>query len=115
MSVALAACSIGSDPVADPQQRDGTDGTVVHVSAKIFGFSLDKTSVNAGHVTFMVKNDDNMPHDFAIQGNGVDAKTARIGPGQTASLSVNLTPGTYTYICTVEGHGRLMHGTLTAK
>ena len=115
MSLALAACSTGSDPVADPQQRDGTDGTVVHVSARITGFSLDKSSVSAGAVTFVVKNDDDMPHDFSIQGNGVDTKTARIRPGQTASLSVNLTPGAYNYKCTVEGHSQMMHGTLTAK
>ncbi len=115
LSVVVAACASGSRrPQAEADLQPG-DGAVVNVMAKISGFTLDKTSANAGMVTFVVKNDDFMPHDFAIQGNGVQEKTARIAPGKTASLTVNLPAGTYTYVCTVEGHGQSMHGTFTAQ
>ena len=52
--------------------------------------------MHAGTITFLVRNDGTMPHDFAIQGNGVDQKTVMIKPGQTASLTVDLKPGIYT-------------------
>ena len=70
--------------------------------------------MHAGTITFLVRNDGTMPHDFAIQGNGVDQKTVMIKPGQTASLTVDLKPGIYTYKCTVPVHALLgMKGTLT--
>jgi plastocyanin len=115
LSVLLAACASGSRRPQREADLPPGDGTVVNVVAKISGFTLDQTSVNAGAVTFVVKNDDFMPHDFAIEGNGVQEKTARIAPRKTASLTVNLPAGTYTYVCTVDGHGQSMHGTFTAK
>ena len=55
-----------------------------------------------------------MNHDFAIRSNGVSEKTRRIKPGESATLTVELEPGTYTYICTTSGHEQLgMRGTIT--
>jgi uncharacterized cupredoxin-like copper-binding protein len=88
----------------------------VNVVAKEFAFTLDASQANAGTITFIVRNEGTMPHDFAIQGNGVDQKTQMIMPGQSASLTVDLQPGSYTYICTVPGHVILgMKGEFTVK
>jgi uncharacterized cupredoxin-like copper-binding protein len=45
-----------------------------------------------------------IPHDFSITGEGVDKTTARLSGGDSASLTLDLPAGTYTYFCTVEGH-----------
>lgn len=125
LSVMLAACGGRTTPGNEvatgapsdrTQQKDGAHGseTTLHVVATGFAFVLDASQVRAGTITFLVKNDGPMPHDFAIQGNGVDQKTTMLKPGHTASLTVDLAPGTYTYKCTVPGHAVLgMQGTLT--
>jgi plastocyanin len=127
LSVALAACdgrirqgntvAIGVSSDRTPQEHGANgSGTTLHVVMTGFAFALDASQVRAGTMTFLVKNDGPMPHDFAIQGNGVDQKTAMLKPGHTASLTVDLKPGTYTYKCTMPGHALLgMKGTLTAS
>ena len=103
-------------PAGDTAQASGAggDGTTVNVVAKDFRFSLDKSEVPAGTTTFVLKNTGPSPHDFRITGNGVDQKTATINQGATASLTVDLTPGTYAIVCTVPGHDLLgMKGTVT--
>lgn len=47
-------------------------------------------------------------HDLTISGPGVSNKaTPVIGPGKTASLQVDLSPGTYELYCSVPGHKAL--------
>jgi uncharacterized cupredoxin-like copper-binding protein len=125
VSVTLAACggrTIHENTVAlgassdRTQQDDGAHGseTTLHVVATGFTFALNAAQVRAGTMTFLARNDGAIPHDFAIQGQGVAHKIALLQPGQTASLTVDLQPGTYTYRCTVPGHALLgMKGTLT--
>jgi uncharacterized cupredoxin-like copper-binding protein len=64
--------------------------------------------------SIVVTNDDPMPHDFAIEVNGVEHKTTMLDPGKAESLTVDLKPGTYKYRCTVTGHSLVgMRGTFT--
>jgi plastocyanin len=111
LSVALAACggkttqgnkiTSGAPSDRTPQEDDvNGSGTTLHVVVTGFAIALDASRVHAGTITFLVRNDGAMSHDFAIQGNGVDQKTAMLKPGHTASLTVDLKPGTYTYKCT---------------
>ena len=124
VSVALADCGsrtmhehtvvLGASSDRTPQE-DGAHGseTTLHVVATGFTFALDAVQVRAGTMTFLARNDGTIPHDFAIQGQGVAHKIALLKPGHTASLTVDLKPGTYTYKCTVPGHAFLgMRGTL---
>lgn len=91
------------------------DSSTINVVAKDFSFSLDNSQAQSGAITFVVENDGSMNHDFAIHGNGVDEKTPPIRAGESATLTVQLEPGTYTYICTIPGHEQLgMRGTFTA-
>ncbi len=119
LTFALTACAPSArssrEPAQAPAQAPQAEGTIVNVSAKISGFSLDRTSADAGVITFVVKNADAMPHDFMIEGNGISESTPRIAPGESASLTVDLKPGTYNYVCTVDGHGQVMHGTFTVE
>jgi plastocyanin len=126
LSIALVACGggerearnrDGAEPHASAPQAVGaanTAGTPVNVVARDFEFLLDTNSTGAGPVTFVVTNEGSMPHDFAITIDGERQKTAMIQPGSSASLTVDLQPGTYEYICTVPGHDILgMKGTFT--
>jgi plastocyanin len=125
LTVALSACGGRTTPgnkvvvgaLSDRiQQEGGANGseTTLHAVATDFGFALGASQVRAGKVTFLVKNDGAMPHDFVIQGHGVDQKTGMLKPGHSVSLTVDLKPGVYTYRCTVLGHAFLgMKGTLT--
>ena len=75
-------------------------------------FTLSKTSVPAGAVTFTVTNKGTSTHDFKIAGK----KTALLRPGKTAKLVVVLKKGKAAYLCTLPGHAAAgMRGTITVK
>jgi uncharacterized cupredoxin-like copper-binding protein/uncharacterized membrane protein YkgB len=111
----VASASSESIPSAsDTAGEKSGDTTTVNVVTKEFIISLDPAPISAGSITFVVKNEGHTPHDFAITIDGVLRKTSMIDPGKTASLSVKLQPGTYTYVCTVWGHAMQgMRGTFT--
>ena len=69
-----------------------------------FKIALPSTTVKAGSYRFDVKNDGKIDHDFVIKGNGVDEKTPTIGAGESATLDVDLKPGTYDVYCSIPGH-----------
>lgn len=96
----------------DASASQAGSGATVNVVAREFALTLDRTQVEGGPITFAFRNEGRLPHDFAIQGKGVDEKTALIERGATASLRVTLSPGAYTYLCTAPGHEHLdMRGT----
>src|SRR5258705_3674973 len=100
----VAAPALGS--------RTHATGTAVTVTATEFHFKLSKTSVPHGSVTFTVVNKGHVGHDFKIGGK----KTALIGAGKSAKLTVTLKKGKAAYLCTVPGHAAAgMKGTLTVK
>ncbi|HUP31868.1 MAG TPA: cupredoxin domain-containing protein [Gaiellaceae bacterium] len=75
--------------------------TVVTASMFEMGFKLSRTTVPPGTVEFRVVNDGKLPHDFRIGGKGTPVFAA----GGRATLTVAFPkPGTFTFVCTVEGH-----------
>jgi hypothetical protein len=60
----------------------------------------------AGRVAFNVENGGKETHAFEIEGNGIEQKTNELTRGNTASLEVDLKPGTYTIYCPVDGHAK---------
>jgi uncharacterized cupredoxin-like copper-binding protein len=79
---------------------------------KEFKFTLSKTSVPHGTVTFKVTNKGKLNHDFKISGK----KTPLLKPGKSAKLTVTLKKGKHAYLCTVAGHATLgMKGVVTVK
>jgi uncharacterized cupredoxin-like copper-binding protein len=60
---------------------------------------LSRDTVAAGAVTFQVSNSGSVTHAFHVKGEGVDKQTQPIPPGQSASLTVTLKPGTYEVYC----------------
>ncbi len=61
-------------------------------------------------------NPSSMPHDIALEGNGVDVVGEVVTDGGVSTVSANLQPGTYTFFCSVDSHADAgMKGTLTVK
>jgi nitrite reductase (NO-forming) len=88
--------------------------TTVSVDEYEYGFDLKPgTTIPCGTVTFNQSNSGTIAHNFALEGVA-GATGAIINPGQTATFTVALKPGKYTYICDVSGHAAAgMIGTLT--
>jgi uncharacterized cupredoxin-like copper-binding protein len=89
---------------------------MVMVELKDFAIALDTTTVKAGPVTFRVKNTGPSPHTFNVRVNDEEPGVKALDAGATAMVTINLTPGTYTYRCMIPGHDLLgMKGTLTVQ
>jgi plastocyanin len=82
------------------------------------GLKYDRTSLQAkaGKVTIDFTNSSQVPHNVTIeQGGRLVGATSTI-TASSASVSVTLKPGSYTFFCSVDSHQQLgMQGTLTAR
>jgi plastocyanin len=79
-------------------------------------YASTQATAQAGQLKIESKNDANIPHDIALEGNGVNEKGETVQDGGTSEIDVDLKPGTYTYFCTVDGHrAGGMEGKLTVK
>jgi hypothetical protein len=75
--------------------------TVVEVSLSNFAIDME-TAIPAGPVRFSITNAGAAPHNFVIEGPGIDKRLANnLAPGQSGFLNVDLEPGTYTVFCPV--------------
>jgi len=107
--VAVAAASVFAVVAYAGSTR--ATATTITVKASEFKFVLSKKSAKHGKITFKVTNKGHVSHDFKINGK----KTKLLKPGQSASLTVTLKKGSFTYICTVPGHAAAgMKGTFKA-
>jgi plastocyanin len=78
-------------------------------------FNVSTLHAKAGSVTLEMANpaSSHVPHGVAVQGNGVDKDSKIVPSGATATLTVTLKPGTYSFYCPVQGHEAAgMKGTL---
>jgi uncharacterized cupredoxin-like copper-binding protein len=93
----------------------GTRATVVTVTAgkpSEFRFTLSRSSVPHGTVTFKIKNAGTVPHNFKIGGK----TSPMVSPGATRTITVKLKAGKAPYLCTLPGHAAAgMKGVLTVK
>jgi len=88
-------------PTAGPM-----DAQVVEVIAKEFAFEPTEMRVKPGMVTFKVKNEGTVEHEFMIEGVTAhgDHASGTFGPGVMHEVEVELNPGTYPVSCNVAGH-----------
>jgi plastocyanin len=98
----------------------GGGGQTLKIAADPSGaLKYDTTTLNAkaGQDTFEFTNDAPLSHDFTIEtSSGQRVAGTPIFTGGTKSVTANLKPGTYTFLCTVPGHAAAgMKGTLTVK
>jgi len=107
-SSAVAGAGSGSNQPAPAPANE------INVIEKDFAIAMDKTTVKAGSITFNIKNNGPSPHNIEVF--ELKKATNNIDPGKTATLTVDLKPGTYTVICNIPGHEQLgMKVTLTVQ
>ena len=124
--LALAACgdddettSAGAtDTTAAETTTAASGGAGGSVAIKETEFVLDPSdpTTGAGPVSIEVTNDGSIPHDLEVEGNGIEEVTDTIEPGGSATLDVDLEPGSYKIYCTIGDHEEQgMVGELTAQ
>jgi uncharacterized cupredoxin-like copper-binding protein len=112
----VPAASAPAPSAASATTAPAAAGSTVAVELKDFAIMLDTSTVNAGMVTFNVKNSGPSPHNFNVKVNGEEKGIATLDPGKTATLTLNLPAGAYDFRCNIPGHDLLgMKGTLTVK
>ncbi len=101
----LSACG-GSTKSSTPA---GPALQTIHVSEKEYSITPSTISVaQTGTYSFQITNNGTITHAFAIEGNGVEAKSQHIQPGQSATLTVKLSKkGSYDVYCPIDGHRTL--------
>lgn len=89
-----------------PASATADHGGAAEVPVSLTEFAIDMpTSLPAGPVVFTIRNDGSAPHNFVIEGDGVEGRLpARVAPGTSATLELDLPAGTYTVYCPV-GNG----------
>jgi uncharacterized cupredoxin-like copper-binding protein len=131
-ALGLAACGGGSDnnntsAASTPAPATTTGGgggggaaSTVNISTpsgSTLAFDQKSASAKAGSVTIDFDNKQPLQHDVAVEdSSGQELGATDLVASGTASTTVNLQPGTYTFFCTVPGHRDAgMEGTLTVK
>lgn len=121
-ALTLAACGGGGGKTPIDSGGPG-NGSSFAVTASEWAFAPDAITTSAGAVVVTVTNGGVIEHDFTIEGTDLrvpaDAAVYVKAAGQDGSTveeTLELTPGTYTYYCSVPGHREQgMEGTLTVS
>ena len=79
-------------------------------------YVANAATAEAGSITLKSPNPATVPHNIAIEGNGVDEVGPVVEQDGVSEVKVTLKPGEYTFFCTVEGHREGgMEGQLVVK
>ena len=113
LALLLAACGGDADGEPGPEPTSAEDGVLRVVGQDNLRWDVEELSAEAGTVEFELVCEDAVNHNIVI--DELDEEVAVCAPGETSRGSVELDPGTYTYVCTVPGHERTMRGTLTVE
>jgi plastocyanin len=97
----------------------GGGGATLQLAADPSGaLKFDQTSLEAtaGKVTIDFTNDSSLPHNVKFDGPGVEDEGTDTIKGSSASVTLDLQPGEYTFYCSVDGHRAAgMEGKLVVK
>ena len=98
----LAACSSSSRPASHTISAtvEGGRQTVRLVGTAGNAWSPNAVSAAAGDLTVTMLVPGGTPHDFQIEAVA-GSKMGLISRGESRSLTVHLTPGTYRFVCTI--------------
>jgi plastocyanin len=102
------------------QKAQGTatekSGTLdIPVAQSGLAFKFADATAQPGNVKITSENPQTTGHNIAIEGPGVDQK-GEVVTKATSTVTADLKPGTYTFLCTIPGHAEGgMKGTLTVK
>ena len=83
--------------------RGPAAGDTVQVGLSEWKVELSAPTAAPGQVTFQVTNRGTIPHQFEVEGRGIERRTRLIQPGDSASLALTLKAGRYEIYCPVGG------------
>jgi plastocyanin len=131
-AVGIAACEqqepdittedqVGAEQRPDEAENDdveengeAADGDVFTFVAIDLDFEEFPEEIPAGEVTFELVNDGNLEHNVTVDDLGDEMVVEAMG-GETATGTVELEPGTYSFHCDVPGHEQQMQGEFTVQ
>jgi len=113
-SLLLAACTGGGaddDPRIAPEEA-GFDGErIALIGTDDLLFIPDELAVPDGPVELELHCEPAVNHNVVIMETGEEI--AVCSPGGIGTGTLDIDPGTYTYVCTVPGHSATMRGELS--
>jgi plastocyanin len=105
-------------PAPKPEAAAKGPGGTLQLAASPTDLAFDTNSLSSkpGKVTIDFDNPAALEHNVAIEQEGKEIATSEtLAEGKT-SVSADLAPGTYTFLCTVPGHAEAgMEGVLTVR
>jgi plastocyanin len=112
-STSAAAPSSSSAPASSSSGE--AEAEKITATEADFSIKLDEDSLKAGTYTITVVNNGSATHDLAVEEDGTTkAKSDKIGPGKSTTLTVDLDAGQYVFYCSVGNH-RAMGMELTVQ
>ncbi len=113
---ALAGCG-GDEDEGATTGTTGTSSQTFSISESDFTLTPSTLTIDApGTYTLEATNDGGVDHSLEIEGDGVEEETETIGPGESASVTVDLESGTYEMYCPIGNHRDLgMAGEITVS
>lgn len=138
-SVLLIASACSGSDAATSSSDSAAGGGGLAVTLSQWAVTPSATTASAGSVTFTVKNDGTIPHEFVVlqtetlagdfpiesfegESDRIDEDTAGTNVGETGdmdagstkTLTIDLEPGHYAFVCNLPGHyGQGMHTDFT--
>ncbi|MFI1051828.1 copper-binding protein [Streptomyces griseoruber] len=111
LTALLAACGGGGSnssgtgaTTAPAPSKPATSGTQVTAKLTDFHIQLSAQNFQPGRYTFTAQNMGHHEHALELDGPGGENRSKTLEPGQSATLTVTLKPGSYQVYCPVDGH-----------
>lgn len=106
-ALAVAGCGGGGEDAGTPLRLEATE----------FEFSPAEVTVERGEHEFQIVNRGEVEHALEIHTPGGEVETERVAPGESATVTANLSEtGTYELYCPVGDHRqRGMEGRVTVE
>jgi plastocyanin len=119
----LLATAVEAPGAGKPAVEKGGKLSIPASPSGQLAYATNKASASAGPVTIEMPNSSGVSHNIAIEAGAKGATGSGPALGQsafttktTASVTLTLKPGTYTFFCQAPGHRAAgMYGTLTVK
>lgn len=90
----------------ETDEGEGDTAGAVNVDVGLTEFSINMpTQIEAGTVNFNVTNNGSEEHNFEVEGNDIESVfDTNLQPGETRTMTVDLSPGMYEVYCPVSDH-----------